>query len=53
MARLDGRDARQTEQSEGEAECSENMTGESGLFGTGKACSFAWVGAAGNGNIDA
>jgi len=28
MARLDGRVARQTEQSEGEAECSENMTGE-------------------------
>ena len=30
MARLDGRDARQTEQSEGEAECSESMTGVSG-----------------------
>jgi len=36
MARLDGRVARQTEQSEGEAECSENMTGESGLLGAAK-----------------
>ena len=53
MARLDGRDARQTEQSEGEAECSESMTGESGLLGTAKARSFVWVGAAGNGTMDA
>ena len=53
MARLDGRDARQTEQSEGEAGCSESMTGESGLLGTAKARSFGWIGAAGNGNVDA
>ena len=54
MARLDGRDARQTEQSEGEAECSESMTGGSGwVLETAKARSFGWVGAAGNCNIDA
>lgn len=51
MARLDGRDARQTEQSEGEAEGSESTTGESDLLGAAKARS--WVGAGGNGNIDA
>ena len=51
MARLDGRDARQTEQSEGEEEGSESTTGESDLLGAAKARS--WVGAAGNGIIDA
>ena len=54
MARLDRRDARQTEQSEGEAGgCSGSTTEESGLLGTAKACSFGWVGTPGNVNIDA
>lgn len=56
MARLEGRDARQTEQSEGEAECSESMTGVRGwVLGTAKARSlvkFGWVGVAEN-DIDA